>query len=101
METKSSYVISLSELSFLVKEIEEAAMARCSVRLTIKKLNLEIKDLNTEDISALAVRIEERVRANQAKGIQESGKGNWAFEEQKLFCSILPYFCLLRRIAIE
>lgn len=69
MNTKSSYVINLSELSLLLKEIDDAAISRCTVRLTIKKLNLEIKDLNTQKISALAGRIEERVRANQAKGI--------------------------------
>lgn len=101
METKSSCVICLSELASLLQEIEEAAFSKCTVRLTIKKLNLEIKDLDAEEISALACRIEERARLNQAKGVYESGKGNWVFEEQKLFCSILPYFCLLRRVTID
>ena len=47
METKSSCVICLSELASLLEEIEEAAFSKCTVRLTIKKLNLEIKDLSS------------------------------------------------------
>jgi hypothetical protein len=101
MATNDYCTVNLMQLSLLLTEIQQLAPSRVSVRNAIKELNLGSKEATVEEMKDFAENIESRMRMSHLRGAREAGKGGWVFGEQKLFCSVIPYYFLLHNLNIR
>jgi hypothetical protein len=89
-------LINLDALNLLLQKYPEELSARQFVRAFNKQNRLNVDQLLPSEVYIMAQKIENRAqflgnRCDSASSFEDDG--NWAFGEQKMFTSILPYFC--------
>ena len=100
MTATQYFAIDLNQITLLLEEIEKAQPPRTAIKGIVKDLNLDIKDVSSQEITTLSTEIEERYKALHKKERREWHFSRWILGEQNLFCSILPYFCYLHELTL-